>query len=398
MGLKINQNLVNNETGNALVALCPFKAITYENFKLEINAACKNCQMCVRQGPKGVVTYEEDQVETVNKDEYRGICVYADVEYGSIHPVTFELLGKAKQLAAQINHPVYALLIGNDTDKYSKELLSYGADKVYVYEHELFKDFDMERFTNCFEDFVNRVKPSSVLVGATNVGRSLAPRVAARFHTGLTADCTKLEMKDNTDLVQIRPAFGGNIMAQIINPNHRPQFATVRYKIFDTPEKVKDPKGTVEKIEIKDKWLKSHTEIISVIEKPKDLDISDADVIVAVGRGLKSKDDIAMFEELANLLGGVLACSRPMVENGFFDAKHQIGLSGKTVKPKLIITAGISGAIQFTSGMNNADTVIAINSDPDAQIFSVANYAVVGDMYKIVPELIRMIKEDRKDV
>lgn len=398
MGLKINQNLVNNETGNALVALCPFKAITYENFKLEINAACKNCQMCVRQGPKGVVTYEEDQVETVNKDEYRGICVYADVEYGSIHPVTFELLGKAKQLAAQINHPVYALLIGNDTDKYSKELLSYGADKVYVYEHELFKDFDMERFANCFEDFVNRVKPSSVLVGATNVGRSLAPRVAARFHTGLTADCTKLEMKDNTDLVQIRPAFGGNIMAQIINPNHRPQFATVRYKIFDTPEKVKDPKGTVEKIEIKDNWLKSHTEIISVIEKPKDLDISDADVIVAVGRGLKSKDDIAMFEELANLLGGVLACSRPMVENGFFDAKHQIGLSGKTVKPKLIITAGISGAIQFTSGMNNADTVIAINSDPDAQIFSVANYAVVGDMYKIVPELIRMIKEDRKDV
>ena len=398
MGLKINQNLVNNETGNALVALCPFKAITYENFKLEINAACKNCQMCVRQGPKGVVTYEEDQVETVNKDEYKGICVYADVEYGSIHPVTFELLGKAKQLAAQINHPVYALLIGNDTDKYSKELLSYGADKVYVYEHELFKDFDMERFTNCFEDFVNRVKPSSVLVGATNVGRSLAPRVAARFHTGLTADCTKLEMKDNTDLVQIRPAFGGNIMAQIINPNHRPQFATVRYKIFDTPEKVKDPKGTVEKIEIKDNWLKSHTEIISVIEKPKDLDISDADVIVAVGRGLKSKDDIAMFEELANLLGGVLACSRPMVENGFFDAKHQIGLSGKTVKPKLIITAGISGAIQFTSGMNNADTVIAINSDPDAQIFSVANYAVVGDMYKIVPELIRMIKEDRKDV
>lgn len=398
MGLKINQNLVNNETGNALVALCPFKAITYENFKLEINAACKNCQMCVRQGPKGVVTYEEDQVETVNKDEYKGICVYADVEYGSIHPVTFELLGKAKQLAAQINHPVYALLIGNDTDKYSKELLSYGVDKVYVYEHELFKDFDMERFTNCFEDFVNRVKPSSVLVGATNVGRSLAPRVAARFHTGLTADCTKLEMKDNTDLVQIRPAFGGNIMAQIINPNHRPQFATVRYKIFDTPEKVKDPKGTVEKIDIKDNWLKSHTEIISVIEKPKDLDISDADVIVAVGRGLKSKDDIAMFEELANLLGGVLACSRPMVENGFFDAKHQIGLSGKTVKPKLIITAGISGAIQFTSGMNNADTVIAINSDPDAQIFSVANYAVVGDMYKIVPELIRMIKEDRKDV
>lgn len=398
MGLKINHNLVNNDTANTLVALCPFKAITYENFKLEINAACKNCKMCVRQGPAGVITFEEDSVKQVNKEEYKGICVYADLEYGSIHKVTFELLGKARQLADQINHPVYALLIGNNVDCFTEDLLAYGADKVYVYDHSLLKDFDMERYTNCFEDFVNRVKPSSVLVGATNVGRSLAPRVAARFHTGLTADCTKLEIKDNTDLVQIRPAFGGNIMAQIVNPNHRPQFATVRYKIFDIPEKTDSPKGSIEKIEVKDEWLKSRTQIISVEEKPKDLDISEADVIVAIGRGIKDKEDIEIFKELADLLGGVLACSRPMVENGFFDAKHQIGLSGKSVKPKLIITAGISGAIQFTSGMSNSDTIIAINSDPDAQIFAVANYAVVGDMYKIVPELIRMIKEERKDV
>ena len=284
------------------------------------------------------------------------------------------------------------MLIGYDCDSNASELLEYGVDKVFVYDNEKLKDFDMERYTNCFEDFINTVKPSSILVGATNEGRSLAPRVAARFHTGLTADCTKLEMKENTDLVQIRPAFGGNIMAQIINPNHRPQFATVRYKVFDAPNKV-EPKGEVVKVDIKDEWLKSNVEVIEVIEKPKELDISEADVIVAVGRGLKSKDDLAMVNELADVLGGVVACSRPMVEAGIFDAKHQIGLSGKTVKPKLIITLGISGAIQFVSGMKSSDTIIAIDINPHAPIFDVANYGIVGDMYKIVPELIKKIKE-----
>lgn len=398
MGLKINQNLVNNETARALVNLCPFKAITYENFKLDINAACKNCQMCVRQGPAGVITYEEDKKQTINKDDYKGICVYADAEYGQIHPVTFELLGKALELSKVINHPVYSLLIGHNVKDLAKQLIEYGADKVFVYDHEQLQDFDMERYANCFEDFINNNKPSSILVGATNVGRSLAPRVAARFHTGLTADCTKLEMKENTDLVQIRPAFGGNIMAQIINPNNRPQFATVRYKVFDAPEKFTNPNGTIEIVDIKDEWLKSNTHIISVKEKPREFDISEADVIVAVGRGLKNKDDLAMIEELADLLNATVACSRPMVESGLFDSKHQIGLSGKTVKPKLIICIGISGAIQFTSGMRSSETIIAINSDPNAQIFDVANYAIVGDMYKIVPELINRIKEDKQNV
>ena len=398
MGLKINHHLVTADIAKTLVDLCPFKAISYDNYKLDISAACKNCQMCVRQGPKGIIVYEEDKKILINKDDYKGICVYADFEYGSIHKVTFELLGKAKELAKVINQPVYALLIGHDTLKYAEELLSYGADKVFVYDHELLKDFDMERFTNCFSDFIEKNKPSSILVGATNIGRSLAPRVAARFHTGLTADCTRLEMKENSDLVQIRPAFGGNIMAQIINPNNRPQFATVRYKVFDAPEKIDNPKGSIEVVPIEDKWMESHTEIISVEEKPKELDISDADIIVAVGRGLKSKDDLAMIEEFAEALGAVVACSRPMVENGFMNAKHQIGLSGKTVKPKLIICAGISGAIQFTSGMSSSDTIIAINSDPDAQIFDIANYAVVADLYEIIPQLTTMIKKEKENV
>ena len=398
MGLKINHNKVTEENAKILVDLCPFKAISYNDGRLDISAACRVCRMCVNKGPTGVITFEEEKVEEINKDEYRGICVYADYNGGSIHNVTFELIGKARQLARVIDHPVYALLIGDNTKEAADELLSYGVDKVFVYEHELLKNFDIERYANCFADFIERIKPSSILVGATNIGRCLAPRVAARFHTGLTADCTKLEMKENTDLVQIRPAFGGNIMAQIVNPNHRPQFATVRYKIFDAPEKVKEIRGEIEMVPIKEEWLKSHNEILWIEEKPKEVDISEADVIVAVGRGLKSKDDLKMVNELAEELGAVVACSRPLVEANIFDTKHQIGLSGKTVKPKLLITLGISGAIQFTAGMNNSECVIAINSDKNAQIFDVANYGIVGDMYEIVPKLIEEIRKGKGHV
>ena len=395
MGLIINQALINDETGKALEELCPFSAISYENGKLEISSACRLCRMCVNKGPKGCVTYEEEEKKNeIDKSLYKGVCVYADSDHGTLHKVTFELLGKARELASVIDHPVYALLIGYQTEENVKELLQYGADKVYVYDHEKLKDFDIERYANCFADFIEQVKPSSILVGATNVGRCLAPRVAARFHTGLTADCTRLEMKENTDLVQIRPAFGGNIMAQIITPDSRPQFCTVRYKIFDAPKK-EESHGEAVPMAIKDEWLESHAEIVEIIEKPKEMDISEADVIIAVGRGLKSKNDMPMIEELASLLNANIACSRPMVENGTFDAKHQIGLSGKTVKPKLIITLGISGAIQFVTGMKSSDCIIAVNSDPDAQIFNVAHYGIVGDLYEIVPKLINRIKEDR---
>ena len=396
MGLKINQNLVNDETGSALVKLCPFGAINYDNGKLDINAGCKLCKMCVRNGPAGVISFEEEAESSVNKDEYRGICVFADIVQGETHKVTYELIGKARELAEVINHPVYVLAIGHNIDSNVEEILHYGVDKVFVYEDEKLKDFDIETYTSCFEDFIKNVKPSSILVGATNIGRSLAPRVAARFHTGLTADCTRLEMKENTDLVQIRPAFGGNIMAQIINPNNRPQFATVRYKVFSAPVRSNGSMGSVEKVKINPDWLKTHTTILDVEEKPKELDISEADVIIAVGRGLKSKDDLSMVNELAQLIGANVACTRPMVEAGIFDSKHQIGLSGKTVKPKLIITLGVSGAVQFTAGMKASDTIIAINSDKDAPIFDVANYCVVGDIYEIIPKLIERIKKGGK--
>ena len=214
--------------------------------------------------------------------------------------------------------------------------------------------------------------------------------MAARCRTGLTADCTVLQMKENSDLVQIRPAFGGNIMAQIVTPHTRPQFCTVRYKVFSEPKPSEAPSGEIVPMAVTEDMLRTGIRILSSEDKPKDVDISEADVIVAVGRGALGILDKA--KELADLLGGVLACTRPLVEENVLDAKHQIGLSGRTVKPKLIITLGISGAVQFAAGMKGSDCIVAINSDPAAPVFDIAHYCVTGDVNEIVPKLIAKIK------
>ena len=392
--LKINQEKVTEQAAKNLVSLCPFSAISYEDNKLSINSACKMCKLCVKKGPAGVMEFIEDSsAPTINKDDWKGVAVFADCEQGVLHPVTFELLGKAKELASVINHPVFAIIIGKNTDDNAKTLLSYGADKVFVYDDEIFSEFSITTYANAFADFIEKIKPSSVLVGATNMGRSLAPRVAARFKTGLTADCTVLEMRENTDLVQIRPAFGGNIMAQILSPKTRPQFCTVRYKIFSAPKKDENPKGVIENMKVDKSWEDKRVSITNTVIKPKVTDLSEADIIVAVGRGFKSPADLELAKELADILGGTLACTRPLVENGWMDASKQIGLSGKTVKPKLIITLGISGSVQFAAGMKSSDLIIAVNNDKNASIFDVAHYCIVGDLYEILPKLIEKAKE-----
>ena len=388
--LVINTNLVTPEKAQALIELCPFGAISYENGTLGISSGCKMCKMCVRKG-QGLVDFVEE-VTQIDKSLWKGICVYADCTGGNIHRVTFELCGKARELASVTGHPVYALVIGHQVGDCAKKLLHYGVDKVFIYDHPAFADFRIEPYTAAFCDFIEKEKPSSILVGATNLGRQLAPRVAARCRTGLTADCTVLEMKENTDLVQIRPAFGGNIMAQIITPNTRPQFCTARYKVFSEPKPTELPFGEIVPMEAPAELLTSAIEVLSTVEKPKDIDIAEAEVIVAVGRGASSEGMRAMAKELADLLGGVVACTRPLVESNVFDAKHQIGLSGRTVKPKLIFTLGISGAVQFAAGMKSSDCIVAINSDPNAPIFDVAHYCVVGDVNLIVPKLIDKIK------
>lgn len=391
--LVINQDKVGDI--NELIKICPFGALENNNGKLEINASCKMCKLCVRKGPKGAVEYVEEEVKKIDKSKWNGIAVYVDHVDGEIHPVTFELIGKARELAKKINHKVYCVFIGTNIKHKAEELLHYGVDEVFVYDKPQLKYFTIEPYTVAFAEFINSVKPSSILVGATTVGRSLAPRVAARFRTGLTADCTILDIKENTDLVQIRPAFGGNIMAQIVTPNSRPQMATVRYKVMSAPEREDEIRGKITICNVDDSKLNSNIEVKKVTKKEKEHSISEAEVIVVAGRGVKSEKDLKMIEELADLLGGEVACTRPLIESGWFDAKKQVGLSGRTVRPKLIIACGVSGAVQFTAGMNNSDYIFAINKDEKAPIFEAAHYGVIGDIYEVVPQLIEKIKMER---
>lgn len=395
--LLVKNQLITPKKADELIKLCPFGAISYNGSEVSISSACKMCKLCVKKSG-GLVEYVEDQEKHVDKDLWKGVCVYVDQREGNIHKVTYELLGKAKELAKVINHPVYALVIGCNMNEGINKLLYYGVDKVFVYDDPALADFRIEPYTAAFCDFIEKIKPSSIMLGATNLGRQLAPRVAARMKSGLTADCTVLEMKDNTDLVQIRPAFGGNIMAQIISPNTRPQFCTVRYKVFAEPKPSDTPSGEIVKMEVTSKMCASAIEVLSTQNKPSDIDISEADIVVAIGRGAMSEAMRNAAAELAGLLGGVVACTRPLAEANIFDAKHQIGLSGRTVKPKFIICLGISGAVQFTAGMKSSDCIVAINSDKNAQIFDVAHYGIVGDVNEIVPMLIEKIKGADKNV
>ena len=391
--LIINQDKVQDI--KKLIDICPFGAMEEKDGHLEINSNCKMCRLCVKNGA-GAVEFIEEKVQAIDKSKWQGIAVYVDHVEGNIHPVTFELIGKAKELAKKINQKVYCLFIGYNIKDKAEELLHYGVDEVMVYDKKELEDFRIEPYTFVFSDFINKVKPSSILVGATTVGRSLAPRVAARFRTGLTADCTVLDVKENSDLVQIRRAFGGNIMAQINTPNSRPQMATVRYKVMSAPSRQTETSGHINFCDIDSENLTSGIEVKNIIPKEKEHSISEAEVIVAAGRGVKSEKDMAMIRELAQVLNAELGATRPLIESGWIDAKNQIGLSGKTVRPKLIIACGISGAVQFAAGMNNSDYIFAINKDPKASIFKIAHYGIVGDIYDIIPKLINEIKSEKE--
>lgn len=388
----VNQNKVNLKDAPEYVKLCPFGAIEFDGNQVSINEACRMCKICVRRGPEGVFTFEEDVVEKIDKNLWRGVCVFIEHNGKKIHPVSFELIGKAQELAKVINHPVYAIIMTDDASKFSDEILSYGVDKLFVYEHKLLEYFNVERYTNMMADFIDKIKPTVILYGGTSMGRSFAPRVAARFRTGLTADCTILGMKENTDLIQNRPAFGGNIMASIVCPNMRPQMATVRYKIFKMPEKVK-PFGVMVKMDLSQLNLDSNMDLIKTNNKEKYVDISEAEAIVAVGRPFKTLEDLAMAEELADLLNAQLAVTRPLIEAGLVDARRQIGLSGRTVAPKLLINLGISGAVQYTAGMTGSELVFSVCDDEHAPIFDVSHYGIVGDVFEILPKLISEIKQ-----
>ena len=368
------------------VGKCPFDALEVADGKLRVNAGCKLCKICVKQCPVQAIQIRETLRPKVDVGEWKDILVYAEANAQGIHPVAFELIGKAQELAAKVGQKVHCVCIGEGMEKTAQVFLNYGVDRVFVYDDPAYRYFSAELYADAFEHCIEMLKPSVVLVGATAAGRSLAPRVATRFKTGLTADCTVLDIRENTDLVQIRPAFGGNIMAKIITPRTRPQFATVRYKVMDPAKHVANSGARIERCHV-NKIRASRLTVLDAVDKSGQVSISEADILVAAGRGVKNPKDLAILERFAEAIGAQLACSRPIVEAGWLPYTQQIGLSGRTVKPKLIITCGISGAVQFTACMKTAECIISINSDPNAPIFKIAHYGIVGDLYEIIPLL-----------
>ena len=337
----------------------------------------------------------------------KSVFVYCEIEEGIIADVSLELLTKGRTLATELGVKLEAIVLGSDLKGVEKQVFPYGVDVLWLGDDKRLAPYTTLPHTSILVNLFKQEKPQIAFMGASSIGRDLGPRVSSALHSGLTADCTSLEIGDYEDkknnkiyhnlLYQIRPAFGGNIMAQIGITKSRPQFATVRYKVMDKAEKVKNPHGQVVVCPVNKKMADSRIKILSsrVIDKVKSLE--EEDVLVVAGRGVRNEKDVEMCRELADALGGQLAFTRPMVENGFGDVAHQIGLSGRTVRPKLIITCGVSGAIQFTSCMTGSDCIVAINNDPEAQIFNVADYCIVDDLYQVVPELTELIKNRKED-
>lgn len=381
------------------VAKCPFQALSMEASGIEVNEKCRMCGICVKLCPNHAITFEQKPSKEIqDKTKWKGILIYAEQENEQIHPITYELIGEAKRLAEKVGYEVYAILIGaGKTRENADKLLPYGVKDVFVYEHPGYYGFKADSYADAMADCIAVLKPSVVLIGATELGRSLAPRLSVRFRTGLTADCTKLDMKPNTDLVQIRPAFGGNIMAQILITDARPQFATIRYRVMDQASVAAHPTGTVTVIPVSDAMAKSGIQVLEVKPLPKVRSIEEEDILVVAGRGVKNEEGVALVRRLAEALGGQLCFTRPLVESGLGDNAHQIGLSGRTVRPRLIITCGVSGTIQFASGMNGSECIVAINTDPEALIFNIANYCIKDDLFQVIPALLEQLEYNRKE-
>ncbi|MDY0152686.1 MAG: electron transfer flavoprotein subunit alpha/FixB family protein, partial [Candidatus Cloacimonas sp.] len=311
--------------------------------------------------------------------------------------VSFELLGKGRELADELGAELSAVVLGHKIESLSSELIAFGADQVIVVDDPALKHFRDERYAKAITELAQKYKPAIILAGATVTGRSFIPRVAIHLHTGLTADCTGLAIDPDTDnLLQTRPAFGGNIMATIITANHRPQMATVRHKVMNPIARDSSRSGIVLQEQINFDLDEDET-IWLGFEKEKTnlINITEANVIVSGGRGIKDAKNFAMIEELAEALGGAVGASRAAVDAEWIPYSHQVGQTGKTVKPNIYLSIGISGAIQHLAGMSSADYIIAINRDPDAPIFKVADLGIVGDLFDVVPKLTKRIKELR---
>ena len=375
---------------------CPQDAITMENKLAVIGPACNLCNQCLE--PKFCPFDAFERVEEapsssrvqIDITQYKDVWVFAEQRSGKLMNVSIELLGEGKKLADDIGCKVCAILCGDNVDGLVAELMEYGADIVYYANAPELKTYNTDAYTKAIYQAILKYKPEVVLMGATHIGRDLGPCIAVRSETGLTADCTKLDI-DPVDkkLMQTRPAFGGNLMATIVCPDHRPQMSTVRPGVMQKPERVAGKKGERVDLEVSFEKGDIRMEVLEIVKAMKEIvSLTDAEIIVSGGAGLGGPDGFKTIKLLADRLGGVVGSSRAAVDAGWIDHSHQVGQTGTTVKPKLYIACGISGAIQHLAGMQTSDYIVAINKNENAPIFEVADYGIVGDLYKVIPALI----------
>lgn len=380
------------------VASCPFTAIimTSEG-KAFINEYCQFCRACMSACPEGAIIEVKEEGDTPNSElrtqDYKGVMVFAEQREGKAVPVAYELLGIGRKLADERNSELSAVIMGASESE-ARELIKWGADKVYLASDPLFEKFNDEPYAEVLVRLIREHCPEIVLAGATPVGRSFFPRVAARLRTGLTADCTALEIdKETGNLLQIRPAFGGNIMAVILCPDNRPQMATVRPRVMKRGLYDVNRKGEIKYFNQEN--IASRTRVLGTIKEVSEVKVNlqEAEIIIAGGRGMGKPEGFKLLAELAGILGGAVGASRAAVDEGWIPYSHQVGQTGKTVCPRVYIACGISGAVQHLVGMQSSDIIIAINKNPEAPIFNAATYGIIGDVYEVVPMLIKRIKE-----
>lgn len=368
---------------------CPFGIIEVIDKKAVIKDGCNLCGACASACKFKAIEINRDVKAKIDKSLYKGVWVFAEQRGGKLANVTLELLGEGRKLADQLQEPLVAVLLGKGIEALSKTLIAYGADKVLQADAAELENFLEDSYTQVLVDLVKKEQPNIILMGATAIGRSLAPKVAARLGTGLTADCTGLEVDvAEKNLLQTRPAFGGNLMATILCPNHRPQMATVRPKVFKPLAEDTSRAGETISVDLSATKWDIRAKVLEVVkETGYVVNLEEANIIVSGGRGLCDPKNFAMVEELARVLGGAVGASRAAVDAGWVPYAHQVGQTGKTVGPKIYFACGIHGAIQHMAGMSSSDIIIAINKNPDAPIFKIATYGIVGDVREILPML-----------
>ncbi len=376
------------------IKACPYGAIEMEDGKAHVMDKCTSCGACVEVCKQKAIQTDIKPREVPDFSDWKGVWVFAEQREGQLVPVCLELLGKAQDLARDLEQDVSAVLIGHNVEGLCETLVNYGAKRVYLVDQPELEQFRTVPYTDVIEDLVSKYKPNILLMGATHIGRDLAPRVSRRVGVGLTADCTELSIDpEEKILLQTRPAFGGNVMATIANRYSRPQMATVRPGVMEASEN-KGNSGELIRHEIKLSPERFGTKILQVVkEEKKGVNLSEAKIVVAGGRGVRNEEGFSLLQELASLLGGELAGTRVAVEEGWIPQERQIGQTGQSVRPELYIACGISGAIQHRAGMMNSRYVVAINKDPRAPIFQVADWGIVGDLKEVVPEMIRQLKQ-----